>query len=148
MSQVLQSKILYDDRFCKYYNLFTETKVVHKPFLKDYLNEIIPDDDTIFHLIVHDSKDDDGKNYLSDVKDMINKENIVLHVISPRSYYKLPNCPHINYYVEMIKGSRSMVQKLSSLVENDENKERIMINLLQDINSIVLNYQTPSGKVF
>ena len=47
MSDVLQTKILYDDRFTHYHNIFTETKVVHKPFLEEYLKEIIPNDDTI-----------------------------------------------------------------------------------------------------
>lgn len=147
MSDVLQTKILYDDRFTHYHNLFTETKVVHKPFLAAYLEDVIPTDDTIIHVIIHDCKDDDNKSYLSDVKELLNKENVVPHIISPRSYYKLPNCKSVQYYVELGKGTREKINKLSSLVENDENSENIMLNVTQDINGIILQYSTPSGRM-
>lgn len=149
MSEVIQSKILYDDRYSAYRNMFTETKVVHKPFLKEYIEAIMPDDDdTVLHLIVYDSKDDDNKSYLSDVKEYINKSNVVPHIISPRSYYRLPNCPTIHYYIELAKGSNEMIQKLSKLIEEDDNKDNIMLNLTQDIYGIILQYQTPTGKKF
>lgn len=146
MSEVLQTKILYDDRFTHYHNLFTETKVVHKPFLKSYLEEVIPKDDSIIHIIIHDCKDDENKSYLSDVKELLNQENVVPHIISPRSYYKLPNCKSIQYYIELGKGTREKIKKLSDLIENDVDAERIMLNVTQDINGIILQYTTPSGK--
>lgn len=147
MSDVLQTKILYDDRYGHYHNLFTETKVVHKPYLNDYLNDIIPDDDTIIHIIFFDSKDEGNKSYISDVKDIINRDNVVPHIISPRSYYKLPNCKSIQYYIELGKGTRERIKKISELVENDNNKDNILLNVTQDIHSIMLQYQTPNGKM-
>lgn len=146
MADVLQTKILYDDRFTHYHNLFTETKVVHKPLLGNYLKEIIPDDGSIIHVIIHDSKDDENKSYLSEVKELLNKENVVPHIIAPRSYYKLPNCKSIQYYIELGKGTREKVKKLSELIDLDENKDNIMLNVTQDINGIILQYSTPSGK--
>lgn len=144
MSDVLQTRVLYDDRFGHYHNLFTESKVVHKPFLYDYLKEIITDDNVI-HIIVVDNKDNDNKSYLSEVKELLNRENVVPHIISPRSYYKLPKCKYIHYYLELDKGTTQRIKKLSSLIENEEHSERIMINVVQDIHSIILQYQTPSG---
>ena len=146
MSDVLQTKILYDDRFTHYHNLFTETKVVHKPFLEEYLKEIIPNDDTIIHVIIHDCKDQDNKSYLSNVKELLNKENVVPHIIAPRSYYRLPNCKSIQYYIELGKGTRDRVKKMSELIEQDDNKDNIMLNVTQDINGIILQYSTPSGR--
>lgn len=147
MSTVTQTKILYDDRYCVYRNMFTETKVVHKPFLHQYLDSLIPDDDSVLHVLIYDSKDEEGKSYLSDVKDLINNKNVVPHIIAPRSYYSLPECQAVHYYVELAKGSKALIAKLSKLIEEDENSDNIMLNVTQDIYGIILQYRTPSGKV-
>ena len=144
MSEVLQTKVLYDDRFGHYHNLFTESKVVHKPFLYDYLKEII-NDENVIHIIVVDSKDENNKSYLSEVKELLNQDNVVPHIISPRSYYKLPKCKYIHYYLELDKGPTARIKKLSTLIDSEDRSDRIMINVVQDIHSIMLQYQTPSG---
>lgn len=144
MSEVLQTKVLYDDRFGHYHNLFTESKVVHKPFLYDYLKEII-NDENVIHIIVVDSKDENNKSYLSEVKELLNQDNVVPHIISPRSYYKLPKCKYIHYYLELDKGTTARIKKLSTLIDSEDRSDRIMINVVQDIHSIMLQYQTPSG---
>lgn len=147
MAEVMQTKILYDDRFGRYHNHFTEVKVVHQPLLGDYLKEVIPvDTDVIIHVVLHDSRDEDNKSYLSDVKEILNRPNVVPHIISPRSYYRFPECKVVQYYLELGEGMRNRVKKIGELVEGEPDKEKIHINVTQDINSIMLEYQTPSGK--
>lgn len=146
MEDILQTKILYDDRHSTYFNHFTETKIVHQPLLRDYLKEIIPEDDSLIHVVVHDSKNDEGVSYLSEVKDLLNSPNVVPHIISPRSYYSFPDCKAVHYHLALGEGMTKRLEKMYKLVELEEDNEKIIINVTQDINAIMLEYKTPSGQ--
>lgn len=143
---VVQTKIIYDDRFVKYHTDFYDKRVVHKPFLPNYLDAVIGqyDEDTIIHVVVYDCKDEDGKTYISESMDSLNKENVVVHIINPRSYYSIPNCPKVYYYVEIGKETDKKVQKLKELIDNDPKKDDILLVVCEDYRAITLNYSRPT----
>lgn len=145
-AQVVQTMIIYDDRFVKYSSDFYEKRVVHKPFLPQYLEAVISqyDADTVIHVILYDTKDENNETYLSEAKDILNRENVVVHVISPRSYYILPECPKIYYYVEINKQTDKKIQKLKQLIHDDPNKDNVMLVVCEDFRAITLNYSRPA----
>lgn len=142
---VVQTKIIYDDRFVKYYTDFYDTRIVHKPFLPRYIEEIIKmyDDDTIIHVVLYDHKEDNGTTYIEESLDILNQENVVVHIINPKSYYYIPNCPKIYYYVELGKDTNKKIQKLKELIEEEPNKDDIILVVCEDYKAITLNYSRP-----
>ncbi len=145
MSDVVQTMIIYDDRFVKYNNDFYEKRVVHQPFLENYLNAVIGqyDDETVVHVIIYDHKDDEGNTYVGSCLDSLNRDNVVSHIINPRSYYHLPDSPKIYYYVELGKGMTKKRDKIKELMETDPNKENVMLVICEDYRAINLNYAKP-----
>lgn len=141
-NSVVQTMTIYDDRFVKYHSDFYEKRVVHQPFLSNYLEAVISqyDDDTTIHVVLYDSKTKDGTSYISEAKDIINRSNVVVHIIAPCSYYTLPECPMIYYYIEINKDTEKRTQKLKELISQDSKEERIMLVVCEDYRAITLNY--------
>lgn len=147
MSDVIISKVLYDDRLVKYYNHFLDTKIVHQPLLKDYIKQLKKEqvNSSVFHIIIHDHKDDDGNTYVNEIIDEINSEETVVHIIDPRSFYHLPKCNKIFYYISMDKKTTKKLKKLGGLIENVKNKEDYMLVVVEDYESITLNLDYDGG---
>jgi len=143
--EIVQTMIIYDDRFVKYHSDFYDKRVVHKPFLKNYVDAVIGqyDEDTVIHVIIYDCKDENGQSYISEAKDSLNKENVVVHIINPRSYYVLPECPKVYYYIEINKELNKRRDKIKELIENDPNKDNILVVVCEDYRAISLNYSRP-----
>lgn len=144
-NEVVQTMIIYDDRFVKYNNDFYTKKVVHQPFLKNYLEAVVGqyDENTVIHVILYDHKDNEGKTYIGECLDILNQSNIVTHIINPRSYYMLPDSPKIYYYIELGKTMVKRRDKIKELMENDPNKDNVMLSICEDYRAITMNYAKP-----